>query len=58
LRSSASSQRGITAPEQGQQSSVLPPSPPPSPSPSPSPPPQASMSKVRGLSKSHNPKAY
>ncbi|KAG1786484.1 uncharacterized protein HD556DRAFT_1415468 [Suillus plorans] len=46
LCSSASSQRGITAPEQGQQS--LPPPPPPSPSPPP--PPQASISKqIRSL---------
>lgn len=41
LRSSASSQRGITAPEQGQESSL----PPPPPSPPPPPPPQASVSK-------------
>lgn len=43
LRSSASSQRGIMASEQGQQSSVPPP-PPQSPPPPPSPPPPASMS--------------
>lgn len=45
LRSSASSQRGITVPEQGQQSS-----PPPLPSPPPPPPPQTSISKqIRSL---------
>lgn len=54
LRSSASSQRGITAPEQGQQSS-----PPPLPSPPPPPPPQASINKVRGLLlELHNLNAY